>query len=138
MISQESAKIAADELVAQARATSIQDRNARAQHQHPLYRFPELQTVQPWQRTDVLRQCMAKADRQWSVVAACFVWLACTAGAWIFMPTLSAYGVRAAIGIAFTFGLPFVLIRRAQVQHHLLELVRTLPQPAPQDNGPHH
>lgn len=131
MISQESAKIAAEELVAQARATSISDRNTRALPQHHLYQFPELQTVQPWRRTDVLRQCMEKADRQWSVVVACFVWLACTAGAWIFIPTLSDNGLPAAMGIAITFGLPFFFIRRSQVQHHLRELVRTLPQPAP-------
>ena len=135
MISKDSAKTAADELVSQARATSVQERNARALPQHPLYRFSELQVFQPWQRADVLRQCVGKADREWSVAAACFAWLACSAGAWIFIPSLSGHGAAAAFGFVFTLGLPFLFIRRAHVRHHLQELVNELPASAQPNHG---
>ena len=112
--------------MAQARATSIEEKNALAHSVHPLYRFQELQAFSPWQRAYILRQCTRKADRQWLVVLACVVWLACSVSAWLFIVPAYSRSAATGFGIVFALGLPFLYIRRAHVRHQLQELLREL------------
>jgi Flp pilus assembly protein TadB len=127
MVSQESAQVAADEIVTQARAESDEQRDAQARPTHPLYRFAELEGLAPWQRANLLRESMAKADRQWSVVVACLAWLCASTGIWFLFVPPRLQSASFAFGLVLLLGLPFVVVRRMQVRRHLQELLRTLP-----------
>ena len=131
------AQAAADALVAQARASRAAEQNARTRPIHPWYRFDELLALEPRQRAEALRVAVAKADREWSVVALCFCAIALSLGVVL---TLAWLGKSMGIWTAAVFivcALPFVLLRRAAAHRHLVAHLRadTTTHSAPSPGG---
>jgi hypothetical protein len=112
----------------QARAQADAHKNRSARPLHPLYRFAELRGLEPWQRSRVVRQACALADREFPVMASCFVWLALIL-ILAFAPPSWFYGGRTVLAVV-VLGLPFVLIRRRRVHHHVRGLLQSEQQSA--------
>ena len=98
-------------------------RTPRAWPVLPLYRFPELRQLEPWQRSRVVRAAGAMADAEFVVQAAWFLSIALLVALVLFArPWLDAWTTVLAV---LAFGVPYLLIRRARVRHHVREILRT-------------
>lgn len=123
MISREQADGVADDLLDLARAE-----NAKAPPAQPrnwFSRYSELEQFEPAQRSRALREATAWANRQWAVLAACFLWLVPGVGVPLFLLP-EQWGGAAAIPVIF-FAVPFVVIRRAYVRRYLVALLACPP-----------
>lgn len=137
MLPRNVAQAAADALVAQARTSRAAEQNARAQPINRWYRFDELNALEPRQRAAALRVAVAKADREWSVVALCFFAIALGLGVVLTLEWFGkSMGVWAA-AVFFVCALPFVLLRRAAAHRHLVAHLRadTTTHSAPSPGG---
>ncbi len=107
-------------VLAQARAASDTRKNAAARAVPLLYRFSEMRHLQRWQQSQLVQEASARADREWPVVAACFVWLALVGCAVYFSPESSFEGGRSVL-LTIVLGLPFLLVHRWRVHAHVRE-----------------
>lgn len=123
MPARNSPEAAAQAVIDQARADADGRKNQRARRFLPWYRFDELRELQPWQRAQFVHQGCALADREIPVVAACFAWLAFLGIAAFASPSwLHGGGTAVAVVVC---ALPFMLIRRARVHHHVRALLES-------------
>lgn len=131
MISKESADIAADALIARARATPTRAPNFWMPPQHLLSRFPELQALPPEQHAKTLLQCMRI---QRSVDGFLTFFFAFFVGDWFLIRHASEDGANA-FGLMVSFGfLLIVFFRRTRVRFYLRKLVRELPASPPSNH----
>lgn len=109
---------AAEAALEQARAEAAANRNAAMWRPPLLYRFAELRRLEPRQRSRVLREACAQADRELPVLLACLAWLALIAVGVLLLPS-AFLGLGGSVVLVFAAALPFVLLRRARVLHHV-------------------
>jgi Flp pilus assembly protein TadB len=123
MVVKEPVELAADAVIDHARAEADARKNASARRLPLLYRFDELRGLEPWQQARIVQQGGALANRDISVVASCFVGLTLiVVAAFVSPPWFHDSGLAVS---ALLLVLPFILIRRARVRHHVRQLLRS-------------
>jgi hypothetical protein len=131
MITRDKALVLADELVRQARDEELARKNTTAAAVPHMYRFPELERLERWERPIVVDEAAKYAIRQpkvlvlWAVPSALLIYLAFT-----FVRDWPAFSVLASV---FTFGLaaavlmaPFYFYRREVMRAYIRKKVTTL------------
>jgi len=126
MPSQNQANLIADELLAQEAQKLARDRNRHSLPVNLFYRFPELSSVQPWQRQKIVLSASKLADKHFPVLLACFIWVSSILGFAFFAPP--EYQVtRFGLAIVVVGAVPFILIRRHFMRQYAVALCNKVP-----------
>jgi len=109
-------------VIERAQAETAARRNVSAASVPPLFRFQELKPLEPWQRSAVIKQASALANREPLGIALCGTWLALLV-ALAFISPAWFHGLAVSATVLF-FVVPFLIYRRARVRHHVRQLLR--------------
>ncbi len=125
MLTKEQADSISDSLLAQEAQKIARDRNHHARAVHPLYRFPELSSVQPWQRQQIVRSAGKLADKCLPVLLSAFIFVtAVLAVAFFASPQYQT--LRVFLVILVCAGVPLALVRRHFMRRYAVALCRQL------------
>ena len=117
MITKETADALAQVLLDQEQRASTDRKNARARRSGLLYRFPELNHFQPWQRELITRRCAQLALREPLIFVAFFVWLAVVVAVAFNFPR-RVFGISSG-PVIVALGLALLVFHRWRVRHNV-------------------
>ena len=82
MITKDQASSIADQLLYQRHTEALRSKNAAGSRVSFFYQCPELQLLEPWQRTEVVREAWQRLRGHWGIIACMVVWVTAFAAFW--------------------------------------------------------
>lgn len=110
-------------IVDQAQSELDARKNGRTRSVSILYRFDELNLIEPWQRYAIVRQARALANREPVVIAWYGTWLALFVALSLASPAW--FHGWALMATVFLSMLPHLFYYRGRVHHHVRQLLRS-------------
>ena len=109
MITKDQANSIADSLLTQQRAEALRAKNAAGSRVSFLYQCPELRLLEPWQRTEVVREAWRNLRGHWGIIACMIVWILAFCAFWYLLVPAATRSTFHLWWVAILAFPPFVL-----------------------------